>query len=108
MLPQIVESLVFSRRAAWILGEEGLRALIGRLLENPREGVVIPGGGGIRKLRVAVEGRGRRGGARVIYFYADRWGRVLLLDIYLKNRRTDVTAAELARMKAAIATEFAE
>jgi hypothetical protein len=108
MYPEFVETPSFTRRADEILGEEGLRALGEQLAANPHAGVVIRGGGGIRKVRVGVTGRGRRGGARVIYFYADWRGRVLLLDIYRKNQRDDLTPRELAGFKAVVAAEFPE
>jgi len=55
---------------------------------------VIPGAGGVRKLRWGMEGRGKRGGARVIYYFADRSVPVFLLKAYSKSVRADITAAE--------------
>lgn len=61
-----IELPLFSKYAAF--SDEELRALQLELLENPQAGALIPGSHGLRKLRVALEGRGKRGGARVIYY----------------------------------------
>ncbi len=54
-------------------------------------GVVIPGSGGVRKLRWCAEGRGKRGGVRVIYYWRTRQGEIWLLTIYAKNERNPKT-----------------
>ncbi|MBU2765748.1 hypothetical protein [Acidithiobacillus ferrivorans] len=65
----IVESPVFTKAIVAILDDEGYRAMQNALVENPALGVVIPHGGGLRKVRWGVEGRGKRGGIRVIYYW---------------------------------------
>jgi hypothetical protein len=61
---------------------------------QPDSGDVIPGAGGTRKLRWAAKGKGKRGGARVIYVYVAVAGRIYLLRCYAKNVKTDVTPEE--------------
>ena len=61
----------FSRQADKLFNEEERRELIDFLAENPLAGDRIPGTGGVRKLRFAAAGRGKRGGARVIYYFLD-------------------------------------
>jgi len=64
---------------------------------------VIPGTGGIRKVRVAASGRGKRGGARVIYLFGGDNVPVFLLAVFAKNEKSDLSQAErnnLARMTA--------
>lgn len=89
----------FVRQAIKILSEEEINELQLFLCEYPDDGDVIKGSNGIRKLRWAASGRGKRGGARIIYFYAVSNERILLLDIYPKNEKTDLTANELENLK---------
>lgn len=72
--PQItvVEALGFVRQAEKIWTEAERMALIDHLSVTPEAGVIVPGTGGVRKLRWGVAGSGKRGGARVIYFYHDK------------------------------------
>lgn len=76
-----------------------------RLLENPEVGRVIQGTGGMRKLRVALEGRGRRGGARVIYYRLVDRQQILLLLIYDKSRADDLTAEQKRALRALVEEE---
>jgi hypothetical protein len=67
--------------------------------QNPLVGDVIEGTGGLRKVRVAAKGKGRRGGARVIYFYVARDNQIRLLLIYAKNVKDDLNAQEKAILR---------
>lgn len=69
------------------------------LAYNPTAGDLIQGSGGVRKLRWGVEGRGKRGGARVIYFYCNADLPLFLLAAYAKNVRSDLSAAERKELK---------
>lgn len=64
------------------------------LAQAPDAGPVVPGTGGVRKLRVALKGRGKRGSARVIYYYRRTNERVYLTLAYGKATRADLTGAE--------------
>ena len=66
------------------------------LIANPQKGDVMPGCGGLRKLRIADPKRqkGKRGGARVIYLHVPKVGQFLVLDIYGKNEKDDLTPTE--------------
>jgi hypothetical protein len=66
---------------------------------NPSAGDVIPGSGGIRKLRWAAKGKGKRGGVRVIYLYLVAAARVYLLRCYAKNVQTDLSADEKKQLR---------
>lgn len=72
------------------------------LLRDPAAGDVIPGVEGARKLRVALDGRGKRGGARVIYFYRDTRGAIFLLALYPKNKQTDLSGDEKKALRSII------
>lgn len=96
---RFVESASFSRRAARHLSEgERLRLQL-RLLENPRAGSVIPGSGGVRKLRWRATGRGKRSGLRVLYVVDWSGSRVLMLTLYAKNERDDIPVKLLKQIR---------
>ena len=69
--------------------------LVNYLAYNPTSGDLIPGAGGVRKLRWGLEGRGKRGGARVIYFFHDLDMPLYLMTAYAKNERENVSQAEI-------------
>lgn len=98
----IVELSSFSKKAAKILEKEETEALRAYLLQYPDKGDVIPGTGGIRKLRWAASGRGKRGGARVIYFYHVVGTTIYLMGCYTKNEQTDLSAADKKHLKAVV------
>src|SRR5882672_5744766 len=77
----------------WV--DEDLRGLQNYLLASPDAGELIRGGGGLRKLRWAAQGRGKRGGARVIYFWHVPGERIYLIYGYVKSRSEDLTAHQL-------------
>jgi mRNA-degrading endonuclease RelE of RelBE toxin-antitoxin system len=91
-----------------LLGEEENRWLDNTLAANPTAGVVMRGTGGVRKLRIALEGRGKSGGARVIYYYLGRKERIFLVSVYAKNEADNVSAAELRQMRKLTAVLEAE
>lgn len=66
---------------------------------RPEAGALIPGSGGLRKLRWAGSGRGKRGGLRVIYYWRDRKGEIWLLTVYAKNEAADVSADMLKKLR---------
>ena len=93
------ETEKFVRQATKILGEEVINELQLHLCEYPDDGAIIRTSNGIRKIRWAASGRGKRGGARIIYYYAVSKERILLLDIYAKNEKADLTDDELKILK---------
>ena len=66
---------------------------------NPEAGKIIPGTGGVRKLRWRLEGRGKRGGARLVYYYHSERLPLFLLSAYAKNEKANLSAAERNAMK---------
>ncbi len=76
------------------LTDEDLRTLENILLKAPETGLVIPDTGGIRKIRIPTERSGKRGGARVIYVDIEVKECIYLLDVYVKNKKTDLTGKE--------------
>jgi hypothetical protein len=76
-------------------GDEDLRSLQGLLLIRPDAGEVIRGGAGLRKLRWSAPGRGKRGGARVIYYRYVPGDRIYLVYAYAKNVKDDLTREQV-------------
>jgi len=82
----VIETPEFIASAAGIWTDEEREAFIDWIAANPHAGDVIPGTRGLRKVRWAAPGRGKRGGARVIYFVRTTRGEVLLVTAYAKGR----------------------
>ncbi len=85
-----IETPPVERRRAEYLGDEHYRLLQVWLMANPEAGVVIQGSGGIRKLRWGSDGRGKRGGMRIIYFYMSARSRIYFLTLYSKSEVSDL------------------
>lgn len=89
------ETASFTQRVVEYLGNESYAQLQWYLLNRPEAGDLIRASGGIRKLRWAVAGKGKRGGAYVIYYCASKRGVLFMLDIYAKSEKEDVAPDEL-------------
>jgi hypothetical protein len=89
----------FKAEATELIGIHGIQALAVYLIDHPDAGNVIPGAGGVRKLRWAAKGKGKRGGARIVYVYAVVAARIYLLRCYAKSVATDLTAAEKKELR---------
>ena|SRR3990172_7510231 len=83
------------------LNDEEFAELQSYLAMHPEAGDVIPRSGGCRKLRWAAEGRGKRGGVRVVYFLRLRPGQIVLVTMYAKNVRENIDPGILRRLKEA-------
>ena len=81
------------------LSDEDLRNLENALLENPQMGDLIQGTGGARKLRIQIEGRGKRGGGRVIYLDVFEKERLYFLFAYPKNIQDNLTEEQKHAIK---------
>lgn len=82
---EFVETSLFTRQITEILSNDEYTEFQVELMTTPEKGVVIPHSGGLRKIRVGVEGRGKRGGARVIYYWVSKVNCIYLLLAYPKN-----------------------
>ena len=94
-LPTIVETPTFTRLVNRYLDDDAYRLLQTTLALAPERGKIIPGGNGIRKIRWQSKGHGKRGGVRIIYYWAKPQGIILMLFIYPKNDRNDLTPAQI-------------
>jgi hypothetical protein len=81
----------FERSASGLLDDEDLRRLEQTLSDDPHAGRVVPGGGGVRKVRVASSTTGKRGGNRVLYLYVQLRQRIYVIAAYAKSAQGDIT-----------------
>ena len=100
----VIETDDFGRAADKLLTEVEKGKLRAFVAEHPTQGVAIPGTGGIRKLRWAAKGRGKRGGARIIYFVQLERGLIYLLLAYSKSEQEDLTPNQRRELAAIVAT----
>jgi len=84
----------FLKKASRYFDEDERADLIFWLAANPEAGEIMPETGGVRKLRWAVEGRGKSGGVRVIYYFHDESMPLLVLDMFAKNQKANLTKGE--------------
>ena len=91
---RFVETTVFTRQIVEVLSDDEYRLLQEALLRRPEQGAMIKETGGARKLRWAKEGRGKRGGLRVIYYWHSEREMFLMLYAYRKTEQKDLTAAQ--------------
>jgi mRNA-degrading endonuclease RelE of RelBE toxin-antitoxin system len=91
-LVEFIETSTFTRYVYDCLTEDEYFGLQAFLVKYPEFGVVIPGSGGIRKLRWAAAGRGKSGGVRVIYYFKKQDGEIWLLTIYRKSEVKNIPA----------------
>ena len=94
----IVETPVFTRRIIGLLGDDEYRLLQEELVRHPERGDIIPGSGGLRKLRWKGKGRGKRGGTRIIYYWHVP-DRIFMLLPYSKNETDDLTKNQIKVLK---------
>ena len=100
------ETSIFTRQITGLLSDDELNALQWALMADPESGDLIRGSGGLRKLRWAGSGRGKRGGLRVIYYWHVPGSVILLLLAYPKNEQENLTPDQLKVLKSIIQTEF--
>lgn len=89
----VAETPEFLRFAERFLSNDQHDAVIDYLANNPTAGVLIKGAGGLRKLRWAARGRGKRGGVRVIYYYHDDELPVFLIAGFAKSDKDNISRA---------------
>ncbi len=99
---QFVYLPTFERTMHYLLTDEGMQRIENELLDDPRRGDVIPETNGVRKVRIALPGRGKRGGARITYLYVETKDRVYFILAYAKNVKGTMTPTEI-KMLASLA-----
>lgn len=96
---EFIETPTFTRMVTELLSDDEYRELQNTLVEDPGRGDIIKGGGGIRKLRHAVQGRGKSGGVRVIYYWVKDNHQIFMLVVYPKAKKDNLTDKETAILR---------
>ena len=96
---EFVETSIFTERITKLLTDDEYYNLQAALADNPKAGDVIPGAGGLRKIRWRATGRGKRGGLRIIYYC---WSehRLYMIFAYDKTEQGDLTPEQLKALRA--------
>ncbi|MBI4787084.1 MAG: type II toxin-antitoxin system RelE/ParE family toxin [Chloroflexi bacterium] len=102
----IIETSIFTRQVRDLLSDEEYRELQMALVNRPHASSVIKGSGGLRKVRWAVQGRGKRGSVRVVYYWAVAPDQLLMLLIYSKSKRDDLSPNQLKTLKKIVEQEY--
>lgn len=89
----------FSKEFSRIFTSQEQEGLLNYIAANPESGAKIPGANGIRKIRWKAKGQGKRGGARVIYYFRDLNMPMVLLAVYAKGEKSDLSAAEMKEIQ---------
>lgn len=93
-----IETSTFSKHLASYLNDDEYRGLQSYLIERPDVGAVIRGSNGVRKVRWASSGKGKSGGVRIIYYWVKADDHIVLLTLYGKGEKENLSAAELKQI----------
>ena len=99
----VVEVEPFPSKADQVWTEEERLEFITFIAYNPMAGAVIPGTGGVRKVRWTRQGKGKRGGVRIAYYFHDASIPLFLITVYAKSRKENLTPRELKAMRKLVA-----
>jgi hypothetical protein len=103
---QFIETPIFTRAVRAILSDDEYRALQGALMLRPEQGALIKGSGGLRKVRWAAKSTGKRGGARIIYYWDKAREVFYMLYAYAKTAQDDLTPEQLRILRRLVREEF--
>ena len=93
-----IETSVFTKYIQEYLSDDEYSGLQIFLKESPESGNIVPSGGGVRKLRWSLKGRGKRGGLRVIYYWKKSEEEIWMLTVYSKNEKENIPAHILKKI----------
>ncbi len=102
----IVETSVFTKQVLKLLTDDEYRLMQAVLVNRPDDGPVISGSGGLRKMRWGLRGRGKRAGVRVIYYRAVEQEQLLMLLMYPKNERDELSPSQLRILRKIVEEEY--
>ena len=99
-LLSVVETPAYLGKAVRLMSETERAVVVDMIAAAPNIGVLIRGTGGLRKMRIPLEGRGKRGGGRVIYWFHSESYPAVLLWVFAKNEAADLTSGQRRRLMA--------
>ena len=99
---EFIETPLFTKILPRYLDDDDYAKLQNALNEQPEAGDLVPGSGGVRKMRWGVQGRGKRAGLRIIYYFRTARGQIWMLTLYAKNVRESIPAHVLKELKETI------
>ena len=102
----IIETTFFTRQIQRLLSDEEYRQLQADLVNHPEKGEIIQGSGGLRKTRWSAQGRGKRGGIRVIYYWIVKQDKILMLMAYAKNEQENLTPEQVKILRQIVESEY--
>jgi hypothetical protein len=109
MLVSVIETDSYLSKAEKIMSAAEQESVVSIISATPTLGDVIPGSGGLRKLRIPLQGRGKRGGGRVIYWFYNEGYPAILMWAFAKNEASDLSPTQkklLATAAETFTTQF--
>ncbi len=103
---QFIETGVFTRQVTSLLTDDEYSQLQVALSARPDLGAIIPHSSGLRKIRWSMSGRGKRGGVRAIYYWVVAEYQILMIFMYPKNEKHDLTPQQLKVLREIVEKEF--
>jgi hypothetical protein len=103
---EFIETSIFTRQVTALLSDEEYSQLQIALSAHPDMGVIIPHSSGLRKVRWSMIGRGKRGGVRAIYYWVVANEQILMLFMYPKSEKDDLTPQQLKVLREIVEKEF--
>ena len=98
MIMIFIETSIFTKLLPDYLTDEDYRGLQNYLLQHPDSGDLIRGSGGVRKVRWAIEGRGKRSGIRAIYYWKKSHSEIWMLTLYSKSEQVSISGHQLRKI----------
>ncbi len=98
-----IELPLFTELITDLVGDTRYAEFQRELLRQPEKGDLMQNAGGLRKVRLRLPGRGKSGGARIIYLYLERHDTIVLFYVYTKAKSENLTADQLKRLRNAVA-----
>ena len=103
---QFIETSIFTRQVTALLTDDEYSQMQVTLSAHPETGVIIPQSGGLRKIRWSMSGRGKRGGVRAIYYWVVAQDQILMLFMYPKNEKDDLTQTQIKVLREIVEKEY--
>ena len=103
---RFIKTPIFTKAVQSLLEDDEYKSLQVALLLRPEQGAIIQGSGGLRKIRWASKGKGKRGGLRVIYYWDPENEVFYMLLIYSKSKKDDLTPDQLLVLRQLVKEEL--